>query len=68
MKAKRDAELLILPTDAAVFEDEGFRPHAEKYAADESVFFKVRARVFGGGVKGGCCGLACPGWVALAGR
>jgi hypothetical protein len=25
VKAKRDADLLILPTDAAVFEDEGFR-------------------------------------------
>jgi hypothetical protein len=25
VKAKRDAELLVLPTDAAIFEDEGFR-------------------------------------------
>ncbi len=25
VKAKRDAELLVLPTDAALYEDEGFR-------------------------------------------
>lgn len=40
IKAKKDSELLVLPTDAAVFEDEGFRPYAEQYAADEGVFFK----------------------------
>lgn len=39
VKAKRDEELLILPTDAAIFEDEGFRPYAEKYAADQDAFF-----------------------------
>jgi hypothetical protein len=42
IKAKRDEDLLILPTDAAVFEDEGFRPFAEKYAADQDAFFAVR--------------------------
>jgi L-ascorbate peroxidase len=30
---------VVLPTDAAVFEDEGFRPYAEKYAADQAAFF-----------------------------
>lgn len=39
VKEQRDAELLVLPTDAAVFEDEGFRPFAEKYASDEAAFF-----------------------------
>lgn len=40
IKAKRDEELVVLPTDAAVFEDEGFRPYAEKYAANQDAFFK----------------------------
>lgn len=40
IKEKRDAELLVLPTDAALFEDEGFRQYAEKYAADEKAFFE----------------------------
>ncbi|MEW5316007.1 MAG: hypothetical protein WDW38_007400 [Sanguina aurantia] len=39
LKEKRDADLLILPTDAALFEDDSFRPFAEKYAADEEAFF-----------------------------
>lgn len=30
----------MLPTDAAVFEDEKFAPFAEKYAADEKAFFE----------------------------
>lgn len=40
IKEKTDKDLLVLPTDAALFEDEGFRPHAEKYAANEDVFFR----------------------------
>lgn len=39
IKERRDADLLVLPTDAALFEDEGFRPWAEKYAADQRAFF-----------------------------
>ncbi|KAG2446653.1 hypothetical protein HYH02_008224 [Chlamydomonas schloesseri] len=39
IKAKRDADLLVLPTDACIFEDEKFRPYAEKYAADQAAFF-----------------------------
>lgn len=40
IKAQRDAELLVLPTDAAVFEDPAFRPFADKYAEDQDTFFK----------------------------
>ncbi|KAF8061077.1 APX7 [Scenedesmus sp. PABB004] len=39
VKEKKDADLLVLPTDAAVFEDEGFRPYAERYLADQAAFF-----------------------------
>jgi len=39
VKAKADADLLVLPTDAALFEDEGFKPFAEKYAASQDAFF-----------------------------
>lgn len=39
VKEKRDAELLVLPTDAALFEDDKFAPFAEKYAADSAAFF-----------------------------
>lgn len=40
IKEKRDADLLVLPTDAALFEDDGFKTYAEKYAADSWVFFE----------------------------
>lgn len=39
LKAKRDADLLVLETDAILFEDPGFKPYAEKYAADQAAFF-----------------------------
>eukprot|EP00271_Cylindrocystis_brebissonii_P011406 TRINITY_DN288_c0_g1_i1.p1 TRINITY_DN288_c0_g1~~TRINITY_DN288_c0_g1_i1.p1 ORF type:complete len:420 (+),score=99.44 TRINITY_DN288_c0_g1_i1:61-1320(+) len=39
IKAKTDEELLVLPTDAALFEDPGFKVYAEKYAADQEAFF-----------------------------
>ncbi|CAI5471507.1 unnamed protein product [Closterium sp. Yama58-4] len=39
IKEKTDAELLVLPTDAALFEDAGFKVYAEKYAADQAAFF-----------------------------
>eukprot|EP00245_Coleochaete_scutata_P002434 TRINITY_DN131_c0_g1_i2.p1 TRINITY_DN131_c0_g1~~TRINITY_DN131_c0_g1_i2.p1 ORF type:complete len:174 (+),score=62.31 TRINITY_DN131_c0_g1_i2:3-524(+) len=39
VKAKRDADLLVLPTDAALFEDPGFKVYAEKYAEDQDAFF-----------------------------
>ncbi len=31
---------MVLPTDAALFEDPGFNEFAEKYVEDEAVFFK----------------------------
>ncbi|KAK2995665.1 hypothetical protein RJ640_006125 [Escallonia rubra] len=40
IKAKRDEDLLVLPTDAAIFEDPSFKVYAEKYAEDQEAFFK----------------------------
>lgn len=40
IKAKRDEDLLVLPTDAVLFEDPGFKVYAEKYAEDLEAFFK----------------------------
>lgn len=35
---EKDPELLVLDTDAVLFADPGFRPHAERYAADPKSF------------------------------
>ncbi|TYJ29138.1 hypothetical protein E1A91_A06G050000v1 [Gossypium mustelinum] len=40
IKAKRDEDLLVLPTDAVLFEDPSFKVYAEKYAEDKETFFK----------------------------
>ncbi|KAK7351114.1 hypothetical protein VNO77_10309 [Canavalia gladiata] len=40
IKEKRDEDLLVLPTDAALFEDPSFKVYAEKYAEDQEAFFK----------------------------
>lgn len=40
IKAQRDEDLLVLPTDAALFEDPSFKVYAEKYAEDQETFFK----------------------------
>lgn len=40
IKEQTDADLLVLPTDACLFEDEGFKQHAEKYTASQEAFFK----------------------------
>jgi L-ascorbate peroxidase len=40
IKEKRDQDLLVLPTDAALFEDPTFKVYAEKYAEDQEAFFK----------------------------
>ncbi|KAK4276719.1 hypothetical protein QN277_014836 [Acacia crassicarpa] len=40
IKEKRDEDLLVLPTDAVLFEDPSFKVYAEKYAADQEAFFK----------------------------
>ncbi|KAI8551017.1 hypothetical protein RHMOL_Rhmol06G0152100 [Rhododendron molle] len=40
IKEKRDEDLLVLPTDAVIFEDPSFKVYAEKYAEDTDAFFK----------------------------
>ncbi|KAG7032809.1 L-ascorbate peroxidase T, chloroplastic [Cucurbita argyrosperma subsp. argyrosperma] len=40
IKERRDEELLVLPTDAALFEDPSFKVYAEKYVEDQEAFFK----------------------------
>ncbi|KAI4366599.1 hypothetical protein MLD38_022460 [Melastoma candidum] len=40
IKAKKDEDLLILPTDATLFDDPSFKVYAEKYAEDQETFFK----------------------------
>eukprot|EP00252_Welwitschia_mirabilis_P008476 TRINITY_DN2034_c0_g1_i4.p1 TRINITY_DN2034_c0_g1~~TRINITY_DN2034_c0_g1_i4.p1 ORF type:complete len:370 (-),score=81.74 TRINITY_DN2034_c0_g1_i4:444-1415(-) len=40
IKEKRDEDLLVLPTDAVLFEDPVFKEYSEKYAADQDAFFK----------------------------
>uniref|UniRef100_A0A0A9DBG7 L-ascorbate peroxidase n=1 Tax=Arundo donax TaxID=35708 RepID=A0A0A9DBG7_ARUDO len=40
IKERRDQDLLVLPTDAALFEDPKFKVYAEKYAEDQEAFFK----------------------------
>lgn len=39
VKAKVDEDLLVLPTDAVLFEDPGFKVFALKYAEDQDTFF-----------------------------
>ncbi|XP_051124088.1 probable L-ascorbate peroxidase 6, chloroplastic/mitochondrial isoform X2 [Andrographis paniculata] len=40
IKEAKDENLLILPTDAVLFEDSSFKEYAEKYAEDQDAFFK----------------------------
>lgn len=40
IKERKDEDLLVLPTDAALFDDPSFRVYAEKYAEDQEAFFK----------------------------
>ncbi|KAL5215831.1 hypothetical protein ABZP36_007232 [Zizania latifolia] len=40
IKEKRDQDLLVLPTDAALFEDPAFKAYAEKYTEDQEAFFE----------------------------
>ncbi|KAL1309879.1 hypothetical protein HN51_052612 [Arachis hypogaea] len=39
IKEKKDEDLLVLPTDAVLFEDPSFKVYAEKYAEDQVAFF-----------------------------
>ena len=40
-------DLMMLPTDHALIQDDKMRPWVEKYAADEELFFKDFAAAFG---------------------
>ncbi|EYU22979.1 hypothetical protein ABFS82_03G097600 [Erythranthe guttata] len=40
IKEKKDEDLLVLPTDAVLFDDPAFKEYAEKYAVDVDAFFK----------------------------
>ncbi|KAF0888394.1 hypothetical protein E2562_014212 [Oryza meyeriana var. granulata] len=40
IKERRDKDLLVLPTDAVLFEDSSFKIYADKYAEDQDAFFK----------------------------
>lgn len=40
IKEKKDEDLLVLPTDAALFDDPSFKVYAEKYVEDQEAFFK----------------------------
>ncbi|KAF3447001.1 hypothetical protein FNV43_RR12181 [Rhamnella rubrinervis] len=40
IKERRDEDLLVLPTDAVLFDDPSFKVYAEKYAEDQEAFFK----------------------------
>ncbi|KAJ6391672.1 hypothetical protein OIU77_025609 [Salix suchowensis] len=40
IKERKDDDLLVLPTDAALFEDPSFKVYAEKYAEDQEALFK----------------------------
>ncbi|KAJ8450299.1 hypothetical protein Cgig2_004756 [Carnegiea gigantea] len=40
VKERNDEDLLVLPTDAVLFEDPSFKEYAEKYAEDQEAFFR----------------------------
>ncbi|KAK8947964.1 hypothetical protein KSP40_PGU018796 [Platanthera guangdongensis] len=40
VKEQKDEDLLVLPTDAALFDDPSFKVYAERYAEDQDAFFK----------------------------
>ncbi|KQJ92013.1 probable L-ascorbate peroxidase 6, chloroplastic/mitochondrial [Brachypodium distachyon] len=40
VKERRDEDLLVLPTDAVLFEDPSFKIYAERYAEDQDTFFE----------------------------
>ncbi|WOL12904.1 putative L-ascorbate peroxidase 6, chloroplastic/mitochondrial [Canna indica] len=39
IKERKDEDLLVLPTDASLFEDPSFKVYAERYAANQDTFF-----------------------------
>lgn len=40
MEDKTTKTLMMLPTDMALIQDKAFKPWVDKYAKDESLFFK----------------------------
>ncbi|XP_020573587.1 probable L-ascorbate peroxidase 6, chloroplastic [Phalaenopsis equestris] len=40
IKERKDEDLLVLPTDAVLFDDPSFKIYSEKYAKDQDSFFK----------------------------
>eukprot|EP00262_Sarcandra_glabra_P000694 TRINITY_DN1081_c0_g1_i1.p1 TRINITY_DN1081_c0_g1~~TRINITY_DN1081_c0_g1_i1.p1 ORF type:complete len:393 (-),score=72.24 TRINITY_DN1081_c0_g1_i1:595-1707(-) len=47
IKERKDEDLLVLPTDAVLFDDPSFKVYAEKYAEDQDAFFKDYAEAHG---------------------
>ncbi|KAL3481516.1 heme peroxidase [Aspergillus californicus] len=43
---KTTKTLMMLPTDMALVEDDGFKPHVERYAKDSDVFFREFADAY----------------------
>ncbi|PWN48218.1 heme peroxidase [Violaceomyces palustris] len=43
---EEDEDLMMLPTDYALIQDEAFRPWVERYAEDQDLFFSDFAKVF----------------------
>ena len=41
-----EGDLMMLSTDLALVKDEKFRPHVEKYAKDEDLFFNDFAKYY----------------------
>lgn len=64
-------ELMMLPTDLALIEDDKFRPYVEQYAKDQKLFFKDFAAAFGKlidlGINRDANGLASVGGCPFAG-
>lgn len=53
--------LMMLPTDMALVQDEGFLPYVKKYAADQEAFFADFAEAFAALLSKGCPGPCQPG-------
>jgi len=52
---------MMLPTDMALIQDDGFLPFVKQYAADEQLFFKDFAEAFGALIAKGCPAQCQPG-------
>jgi cytochrome c peroxidase len=54
---KETQKLMMLPSDLLLIEDAGFKPHAERYAKDQAVFFEEFSAAFKRLSELGCSGL-----------